>query len=279
MAAVSDVAHRSYSQLTSWLRCGEAYRLERIKRVPQLPAWYLVGGTALHAATEEYDRNADRITMESDLLGIWHNAWAVAYSAVETSVHPDDWRKGGRATKDKPNKEDGAWWRDVAGPQYLRAYADWRDTYPNWRIHTTPDGRPGIETEFNVVFGDARVRAFIDRIFEVDGPHGTDLVIMDIKTGTREPDPFQLGVYAACYEKAYGTRPRLGCYWMARKGDITVPENLDVYSTELLDNMFSNFEIAVRNDIFIPHPGDACRICSVAQYCSAVGGELAHEAV
>lgn len=48
--------YRSYSAFTSWLRCGEAYRLERVANVPQVPALYLIAGSAIHEITESYDR-------------------------------------------------------------------------------------------------------------------------------------------------------------------------------------------------------------------------------
>lgn len=47
----------SFSALTSWLRCGKAYQLERILGIEGVPAWYFVGGGAVHTVTEEYDRH------------------------------------------------------------------------------------------------------------------------------------------------------------------------------------------------------------------------------
>ena len=48
------VAHRSFSALTSWMRCGKAYELERIQEAPQTPAFWFAGGSAFHAAAEKY---------------------------------------------------------------------------------------------------------------------------------------------------------------------------------------------------------------------------------
>jgi hypothetical protein len=50
------MSHLSYSQLETFLSCGEKYRLSRIVGVPEEPAWYLIGGSAVHEATEAYDR-------------------------------------------------------------------------------------------------------------------------------------------------------------------------------------------------------------------------------
>lgn len=46
----------SYSQFTSYLQCGKAYQLRRLFDVPEVPAWYLAGGSAVHAVTEAYDK-------------------------------------------------------------------------------------------------------------------------------------------------------------------------------------------------------------------------------
>lgn len=46
----------SYSQFTTWLECGEKYRLTRIVQVPEDPAWFFAGGHAVHAATEAIDK-------------------------------------------------------------------------------------------------------------------------------------------------------------------------------------------------------------------------------
>lgn len=47
---------RSYSQFTTWLSCGKQFQLARVVKVPETPAWYLVGGSAVHSATEVFDR-------------------------------------------------------------------------------------------------------------------------------------------------------------------------------------------------------------------------------
>jgi len=48
------VAHRSFSSLTSWIRCGKAWQLERELQAPSEPAWWFVGGSAFHTAAEKF---------------------------------------------------------------------------------------------------------------------------------------------------------------------------------------------------------------------------------
>ena len=50
-------AHISYSSLTTWLDCGWKYYLTRIVKETEDPTWYLCGGSAVHAATEAYDKD------------------------------------------------------------------------------------------------------------------------------------------------------------------------------------------------------------------------------
>jgi hypothetical protein len=50
----TTVNHRSFSSFTSWLRCGKAWQLERGMQAPGEPAWWFVGGSAFHAAAEQF---------------------------------------------------------------------------------------------------------------------------------------------------------------------------------------------------------------------------------
>jgi len=54
MKKETTVAHRSFSSLTSWIRCGKAWQLERELQAPSEPAWWFVGGSAFHTAAEKY---------------------------------------------------------------------------------------------------------------------------------------------------------------------------------------------------------------------------------
>jgi len=54
MKKETQIAHRSFSSFTSWLRCGKAWQLERQLQAPSEPAWWFVGGSAFHAAAEKY---------------------------------------------------------------------------------------------------------------------------------------------------------------------------------------------------------------------------------
>lgn len=48
--------HVSYSQLTTWLDCGWKYYMSRIAKESEEGSWWLVGGSAVHKATEVVDK-------------------------------------------------------------------------------------------------------------------------------------------------------------------------------------------------------------------------------
>ena len=55
MTEQTNQEYLSYSQFTTFLSCGEKYRLTRILKLEEDPAWYLVGGSAIHAAADAID--------------------------------------------------------------------------------------------------------------------------------------------------------------------------------------------------------------------------------
>jgi len=50
------VAHVSYSAFSDLLGCGKYFQLKRLLGLPERPAWWNIGGRAVHQATEAYDR-------------------------------------------------------------------------------------------------------------------------------------------------------------------------------------------------------------------------------
>jgi ATP-dependent helicase/DNAse subunit B len=48
--------HISYSSLTTWLSCGWLYYLSRVLKLQEESSWWFYGGSAVHRASEEYDK-------------------------------------------------------------------------------------------------------------------------------------------------------------------------------------------------------------------------------
>lgn len=272
MTILIGSGRRSYSQLNTWLSCGMQYRLERVEKVPSSPAVWFPAGKAVHLATQWHDEGD-----ENPAAYLWAEAWKQELAATRRE-HPDipmsKWRTAGRVTKAKPNGEDIDWWTEE-GVRQVQGYIDWRkqsESEFGWQLATfddpiTGEERPAIELELSVVFGGIQVKMFIDRVFAM--PTG-QLVVVDLKTGSRDPETqMQNGVYASGLERAYGFRPQLGAYFMTRKGTITVPEDLDTFGLDYFDTVFPMFERAVQAEVFIPHVSRMCKGCGVRAHCPA----------
>lgn len=248
----------SFSSIESWLTCGERYRLEKIVGVERQDAWYLLGGSAVHSATEMLDKGE-----QTDPQIAWEIAWA---SQVATVKDPSTVRAGGRATKEYPNKEDSRWWA-VHGPDFVRAWINWRDARVNegWTILE-------VEHPFEVELGGVPVRGFIDRIMA--DQHG-QVHCVDLKTGSHAPSSaLQLGIYSIGYEATTGVKPTIGFYFMNRKGEPTAAESLIKYTPELVGLWFEKARAAIEAEVFIPHASGLCKSCVVQDKCSLFTGQV-----
>ncbi len=66
------LSHSAYSQ---FLRCGLQYKYERIDKVPAPPAWYFIGGRAVHLATERMDAAGTWPYAADQLKEFWEAAF------------------------------------------------------------------------------------------------------------------------------------------------------------------------------------------------------------
>lgn len=264
--------YASYSQLTTFASCGKQYQLGRIFKLPEKPAWYLCGGTAVHTASEEYDQREgeprELTTLDATDLFARHFQKAVDEAAGRTSVPLHEWRAGGRRSKAYPNKEDAGWWIDH-GPGMVVAYSQWRSA-TQWPIWRAPGDLAAIELTLLANFGSVPVKMGIDRVFVF--PTGEPLIV-DLKTGSREPDSnLQLGFYASGMEAVLGVRPLWGAYYMARTNRLTDAAGLDSYSLPVLTAELELFFRAKQEGIFLPRRGSHCISCGQRDNCAAVGG-------
>ena len=84
------------------------------------------------------------------LGALWDRHWLLEAAAAEayTDIPSTEWRAGGRASKDWPNRENENWW-SVNGPQMLQAFVDWWEANNNWHIWVTPDGEAAVELDLS----------------------------------------------------------------------------------------------------------------------------------
>lgn len=275
--------HLSRSQVDTYSDCGRKWLLERGMRVPRVPAWALLGGSAVHAVTEEYDKAAldgtelddaylreafaldleSRIREEEDLFSVPRARFSVS----------------GRASKDWPNKEDEAWWKHH-GPAMVLNWKSWRRVTP-WELLPIPNEETGefiepIEYSFKLDLDGVSDWGAIDRVFTYQG----ELIVVDLKTGRNAPKKGdQLGDYATAVEVAVGKRPTYGFYWMAREGGTTEAYALDRprMSKDGMAKTFAMTMKGIESGVFLANVGMLCNYCSVRDFCSAVDGPRSSE--
>ena len=232
--------------------------------MPEHEAWFFVGGTAAHLATEMYDRDFFGETPNVDLEEIWEEAFTRTYTeAFEKDPDEDSWRTGkGYAGRGQP---EGYHEWNVKGLQILKDWVTWRKNHRTWKV-------VGIEEELRATLpSGAAFHGFVDRLF--DTPQG--LVVVDLKTGSRQPDSlFQLGTYASVYELLGRQRPRKGLYWMSKAGHLQKePESLDNFSLRTINEMSRMMNTAIDNKIFLPIVSSQCYMCTARDACYTVSGD------
>ena len=189
---------------------------------------------------------------------LWEEAWNEYTKDVDLSTL----RVGGRATKERPNKEDAEFWQ-TAGPEWVQSYIDWRTTNTNWKIWKTPQGVPAIALGIIPEFAGVPVKMVIDRVFEVAG----ELVVVDLKTSQRTPDSsLQLGFYKAGLKKIFDVDVKYGNYWMARQSGTGTMVDLTKYNEDMITYFVENFDKARKAGVFLPNTNN-CNRCGLTEHC------------
>lgn len=179
-----------------------------------------------------------------------------------------------RAAGGQRAPEGKDWWLKN-GPGMVFAYHAWRRNNPNLTIWHTDEGVPGIELEVFVNIGDDTIiKGYIDRVFQ-DANSG-ELLIVDLKTGKRNPGPLQLAVYRLVLQQQYGISPRYGAYWMARQGVLAETHDLEHLNPAVVSKWLKDTKKAIDLGFLTPHLGEHCdRMCSVNQHCFAYNPRVA----
>jgi putative RecB family exonuclease len=273
--------HISFSQRTSFSRCPEAFRLQRVWHVPETPSWWLAGGKAVHEVTEL----EDRLSLGQDVTV---PTFAEVFQRevdemVEKSGIPEsEFRASGRASNAWPGKENKDWWLHH-GPAMVVKWREFRRNAPV-DIHEVPaplfgdQNRtvPAIELEINLKVAGTTIKLFIDRVMRrrSDGALG----VIDLKTGANEPaSPDQLGLYKLAMEEEFGEQVTWGAFWDARKGSTGQTYDLGDFTHERIEWEYETFRFARDHGLFLANPGPMCNSCSVKDYCYIQRGPKADE--
>lgn len=264
-------AHLSYSGLTSYVTCGQRYWIERMVGQRGGTSWALLGGSAIHDMTADWDMGKD-ISSEnfSEYLQVQIERTRAA------GVDEADISATGRVSKAYPNKRDKQWWLEN-GPAMFNRWVAWSGSCP-WELlnlNRGEDRREAVEFEVSDYIGNDYVKAYVDRAYVLASG---EPVVVDLKTGVTKPsDVLQLGVYAVLMEKTLGVRPTYGYYWMAEDGGTSVPYDLSRYTEDYLDHLFQQQVRGMEAGVFLPHVTPFCSGCGVREFCPAVGGARASE--
>lgn len=266
---VKQLKHLSHSSRESLERCAKAWFLKYMTEAPRRPALWSAGGSAVHEATEKYDRMA-LVSQESAfyLPFIWERLFdAQLDKARKAEPNENAWARS-------PSEPVEVW--NVNGPAFVRAYIDWRKRSP-YEIWTTPDNLPAIELDVSghLPGCPVEIKGYVDRIFR--DPVLDKLIIVDLKTGKRPPKgPEQFAAYAALVKVKYGVQCDIGVAFMNRKGTLGTPYDLADHTPEAVGAVFGEVWERIQAGDF-PANGfpSACFVCDVGASCAANNGPLA----
>lgn len=240
--------------MNAWDRCPKSYQLSRIIKAQQQPAWYFLGGTAVHLAADDLDRGLP--------LKAWKDYfYPEVKKALALEPNHKGWLSGG--AKDDPDQGDA--WMSI-GPTCVS----------NWKDFTS-----GVfqvdEIELDVTArlpgSHLKVKGFIDRLGEHDD-HGR--MIVDIKSGKNLPKDkgLQIATYSALYLMVSGEIVTKGAYFMAREGVLSKVYEFDPMDTLLeMGKRVKTTAAEIGAGEFPAKVEYTCRFCDQAPNCFAYSGD------
>lgn len=255
----------SHSQLTSYMSCGEQYRLTRRRGLPDTYSWALAGGSAFHSWTEIYDQG---IPLDPASFNQFLDEQVASALKDERNVlfNEGDIKATGRASKEWPDKRNRDWW-EHHGPIFAQKYIDWRSDPENELMPAGSDVL--IEYEVDGELGGIGVKGFIDRLI-LDGPYGSP-VVLDLKTGKEPATSLQLATYAVIASEQLGIEIKHGAFYLAEKGEISSIFDLSRYTPEIIGSMYDDARRGIKAGIYTPNPNAFCSTCPVKMYCRLYG--------
>lgn len=256
--------HVSHSAINSYIRCGKAYELGKLG-VEERPAWWLLGGSAVHKATEWIDKGE---WDEAPELA-FHKAFQDEIVRTEQS-YPDHslWRKAGYGARAQGYEH----WL-IQGPRYVKQWADkrWEGAY----------GASFVELDVSRTLpSGVRIKAYIDRVGLRQGEwHFTDL-----KTGSTRPESDQqLGIYkplldAWINEHTEYTRHNIfgediHAYNYMFKDDAFYEMDVSNWTLATVDQIAQEWLHGIQSSVFLPNRGKQCGSCGFRDACYLESGD------
>lgn len=252
--------HTSHSAINSYLRCGKAYELGKLG-VEELPAWWLIGGSAVHTATEWLDKGEWDLSPEEAFYTAFYT------EIVETEQkHPnkDEWRKAGYGARAQGYEH----WM-IQGPKYAK---QWASRGQQWHQ---------VELDVSTVLPSGiKIKAYVDRVRRISKHEG--FVLADLKTGSTRPDSDQqLGVYTVLLDLWLNRNSHtrkigggdIAAYNYMFKDDEFYPMDVSNWTLEVVDEIAKEWYNGISSGVFIPNRGKQCGTCGVSQACYLASGD------
>lgn len=220
----------------------------------------------MHSGIELWEKSRRTATLNA-VQDAFHETWeALIALALERQPNLDAWMTGGRKKASKDIED-----RYILGKEQIATYIEYAKVDP-LRVWDLPDtGEPASEVRIEADFGGINVLGIVDLIMV--NPETGALLVRDIKTGTKLPvGTRQLVTYRWMINKKYGVDPQYGDYWMAKNGVPTPRSYLGNFTEAQVSAWYQMMDYAEKQGIYIPNPGDHCRICDVARFCPDMGG-------
>lgn len=245
--------------MNNYIRCGKAYELGKLG-VREAPAWWLLGGSAVHKATEWIDK------------GEWDEAPEMAFyqaftneieQALEEWPDQGSWRKAGYGARAQGHEH---WMKQ--GPLYVKQWADMGYRWLHVELDVSTTLPSGI-----------KVRGYIDRIAR-DSWDGFG--VYDLKTGSTRPDSDQqLGIYKVLFDlwlnennqarNLIGGEIR-GFNYMF-KDDEFYEVDVSNWNLHTLDELAQEWYRGLESGVFLPNRGKQCGSCGLRDACFLDSGD------
>lgn len=256
--------HVSHSSLNSYIRCGKAYELSKLG-VEEPPAWWLLGGSAVHKATEWIDKGEWDDSPEQAFYTAFDNE---IFDAVDREPDQEKWRKAGYGARAQGYEH----WMEL-GPRYVKQWADHGAWFSEIEYDVSTTLPSGIQ-----------IKAYVDRV-EVS-PEGVDVI--DLKTGSTRPDSDQqLGIYSVLTlhklnQDTKYTTPDFrvghqlhGAFNYMFKDDEFYEMDVSNWTLETVDEIAQEWYRGLESGVFLPNRGKQCGTCGLSRACYLNSGDTA----
>lgn len=244
--------HISYSAFSTWQECGWKYKLTKLMDAPEKHAVWFTGGSAVHKATERFDKG--ELGKSTNVEELWNEVWFA-------QVKEDEELWGDMNTWEYRSKEDMSWWYGE-GLWMFERWTQFMHPDKGWSVY-----EDFIEKEYQIPLEGTTVKLAIDRVLvDYDG----NRVLVDIKTGaSSQKHPLQLAIYAWALDKQGISVDKAG-FWDARTGSISTWDIKHLHP-ERVEEILLTFDKARKADIFLPNL-NSCGRCGVLSYCKWLNG-------